>query len=171
MAGVLKPTAGKITVSGRTLPLLDLGAGFHPDLTGRENIILNGVLLGRTQKQILSKMDAILSFADLGDFIDEPIRIYSGGMVARLGFSVIACLDPEILLIDEVLGVGDKNFQDKCFERILKLKQSGVTIVFISHNLQDILKICDRVLWIADHGVKMDGEPKAVVDAYSQSKN
>ena len=168
IAGVLRPTRGKITAHGKILPLLDLGAGFHPDLTGEENIILAGVLLGHTRSAMYKKREEIAKFAELGGFIEEPIRVYSHGMLARLGFSVIACLDPEILLIDEVLGVGDVDFRKKSFNKILELKKSGVTIVFVSHLLDDILKICDRVLWIENHTTQMLGPAQTVVETYSK---
>ncbi len=169
ISGVLKPTSGRITTQGKILPLLDLGAGFHPDLTGRENIFLNGILLGHTRKLMKKKISEIIAFADLGDFIEEPTRIYSNGMLARLGFSVIVCLEPEVLLIDEVLGVGDIDFQKKCFNKMLELKKSGVTIVFVSHALDDILRICDQVLWIENHGVRMHGPAADVVAVYSKT--
>lgn len=169
LAGVLKPTRGKVTVRGKVLPLLDIGAGFHPDLTGIENIVLSGVLLGHTRSAMLKKTGQIAEFAQLGEFIEEPVRVYSRGMLARLGFSVIACLEPEILLIDEVLEVGDIDFRKKSFHKILELKKSGVTIIFVSHILEDILKISDRVLWIENHGIKMLGDPETVVAQYFAS--
>ncbi len=169
ISGVLRPTCGRIMVKGKILPLLDLGAGFHPDLTGRENIILNAVLLGHTRKNIYKKMDEIIEFASVGDFLEEPVRVYSGGMTARLGFAVVACLEPEILLIDEVLGVGDIDFRKKCFDKMLAFKKSGVTIVFVSHILEDIAKICDRVLWVENHSVKMIGPTKDVLEAYQRT--
>lgn len=167
IAGVLKPSTGKVIVKGRVSPLLELGAGFHPDLTGRENIILNGVLLGLTRAEVLARMAGIIEFSELKNFIDQPIRIYSSGMLARLGFSVIASLDPELLLIDEILAVGDIGFQKKCLEKIYEFKKSGVTIVFVSHSLEDVNRICDRVAWIEGHTIKMIGETKDVVIHYS----
>jgi len=168
MAGVLKPTRGKVIVKGRISPLLELGAGFHHELTGRENILLNGVLMGLTRAEVSRKMSAIIEFSELGDFIDQPIRVYSSGMLARLGFSVVAHLDPEILLIDEVLAVGDMNFQKKCIDKMLGFKKGGVTMVFVSHSMPDIERICDRVMWIDNHSVKMVGTPKDVVLNYSK---
>ena len=167
IAGVLKPSKGKVTVKGRISPLLELGAGFHPELTGRENVMLNGVLLGLTRIKVLKKMDEIIEFSELGEFIDQPMRVYSSGMLARLGFSVISSLEPEILLIDEILAVGDMNFQKKCLDKMMGFKKSGVTMVFVSHSMQDIERICDRVMWIESHIIKMIGEPKAVVDSYT----
>jgi lipopolysaccharide transport system ATP-binding protein len=166
MAGVLKPSKGKVVIKGRVSPLLELGGGFHPELTGRENIILNGVLLGLRRKEVLIKMDKIVEFSEIGDFIDQPIRVYSSGMLARLGFSVVASLDPEILLIDEILAVGDINFQKKCLDRMMGFKKTGVTIVFVSHSMEDIKRICDRVIWIDSHHIKMIGPPQEVVENY-----
>jgi len=169
IAGVLKPSTGKVIVKGRIAPLLELGAGFHPELTGRENIILNGVLLGLTRAEVLARMAGIIDFSELKDFIDQPIRIYSSGMLARLGFSVIASLDPEILLIDEVLAVGDMAFQKKCLEKMYEFKKSGVTIVFVSHSLEDVARICDRVAWIDNHTIKSLGSPSEIITTYLAS--
>jgi len=166
IAGVLKPDSGRIVVQGRVSPLLELGAGFHPDLTGRENIVLNGVLLGMTKREVLAKMEEIIEFSGLGDFIDEPIRTYSSGMVARLGFSVIAHLEPEILLIDEVLAVGDAEFQKKSFHKILEFKKKGVTIVIVSHALDSLAKLCDRALLLEGGYIKLDAKPEEVISAY-----
>ncbi len=169
MAGVLKPSKGKVVINGRISPLLELGGGFHPELTGRENILLNGVLLGLTRAEVFAKMDEIIDFSEIRDFIDQPIRVYSSGMLARLGFSVVASLDPEILLIDEILAVGDINFQKKCLERMMAFKKRGVTIVFVSHSMEDIIRICDRVAWIEDRRIKKEGQPLEVVEAYLQT--
>jgi len=168
IAGVIKPTSGVIEVNGRVSPLLELGAGFHYELTGRENILLNGVLLGLTKKEVLEKMDSIIEFSELGEFIEQPIRTYSSGMLARLGFSVVAHLDPDILLIDEMLAVGDNAFQQKCLKKMLEFKDRGVTMVFVSHSMDDIKKICDRVIWIKDHQIKQIGNPEEVVQNYIQ---
>lgn len=166
IAGVLKPSSGRLVVKGRISPLLELGAGFHPELTGRENVILNGVLLGLNKSEVLKKMGEIIEFSELGEFIDQPLRVYSSGMLARLGFAVVAHLDPEILLIDEVLAVGDMEFQKKCLDKMMGFKKSGVTIVFVSHSMLDVERICDRVMWIEDHCVKMTGKPKEVIAGY-----
>ncbi|MBI4641033.1 MAG: ABC transporter ATP-binding protein [Candidatus Tectomicrobia bacterium] len=169
IAGVLRPSKGRVIVKGRISPLLELGAGFHPELTGRENIMLNGVLLGLTRSEVSKKMDEIMEFSELGDFIDQPVRVYSSGMLARLGFSVIAHLDPEIFLIDEILAVGDMEFQKKCLEKMMSFKKSRVTMIFVSHSIEDIVRICDRAMWIDNHTVKMIGEPDDVVMSYSRS--
>jgi lipopolysaccharide transport system ATP-binding protein len=166
MAGVLKPTDGKVTVRGRISPLLELGAGFHPELKGRENIVLNGVLLGLPRAIVRKKLDEIIHFSELGDFIDQPIRVYSSGMLARLGFSVVACLEPEILLIDEILSVGDLDFQKKSLEKMLSFKNGRTTIVFVSHGLRDVERLCDRVIWIQDRQIRMTGSPREVISHY-----
>ncbi len=166
IAGVLKPSKGEVIVKGRISPLLELGAGFHPELTGRENIMLNGVLLGLTRSDVLKKIDEIIDFSELDEFIDQPIRTYSSGMLARLGFSVASSLNPEILLIDEILAVGDKLFQKKSKEALLKLINGGVTTVFVSHDLESVKEICHRAIWL-DHGkVRAEGEPGKVVEQY-----
>lgn len=166
VAEVLKPTSGKVVIKGRVTPFLELGAGFHSELNGQENIILNGILLGLTKKEVLRKMDEIVGFSELGDFIYQPIRTYSGGMLARLGFSVAAHLDPEILLIDEILSVGDDKFQKKCLDKMMDFKKKGITIVFVSHVLADIQKMCDRVAWIGEHSIQSIGDPAEIIKAY-----
>jgi len=167
IAGVLKPNKGKVTIRGRVSPLLELGAGFHPDLTGKENIMLNGVLMGLSRNEVYRKLDEIIYFSELEDFIDQPIRTYSSGMLARLGFSVVSSLDPELLLIDEVLAVGDSQFHKKCIQRMLDFKQAGVTIVFVSHSMENVLRICSRAMWIHNHRRKMLGDTESVVTNYS----
>lgn len=167
IAGVLKPTRGKIVIRGRIAPLLSLGAGFHPDLTGRDNIVLNGVLMGLTRREVMRKMDEIIAFSELDEFIDSPLRIYSSGMIARLGFSVVAHLDPEILLIDEVLAVGDIRFRKKCTQKLMELKNSDVTIVLVTHSTEQLPGLCDRALWIENHHVRMIGDPYTIHQAYS----
>lgn len=166
IAGVIRASLGSVTVRGRISPLLELGSGFHPELTGRENIELNGVLLGLSRRQVMEKMELIAEFSEIGEYIDQPIRMYSSGMLARLGFSIVAHLDPEILLIDEVLAVGDLAFQKKCTERMQLFKNSGVTMVLVSHALEDITDLCDRVLWIDGRRARMMGPPGEVVEAY-----
>ncbi|MEE9613837.1 MAG: ABC transporter ATP-binding protein [Thermodesulfobacteriota bacterium] len=167
IAGVLRQSKGRIAVSGRVSPILELGGGFHPELTGEENIVLNGVLLGLRKKEVERRLDEIVGFSELGEFIDQPIRTYSSGMLARLGFSVVVHLDPEILLIDEVLAVGDTKFQKKCIDKMLAFKRDGITMVFVSHAMDDIEKICDRVVWIEDHSIKMEGKTREVVEGYT----
>ena len=167
MAGVLKPTEGQVIVRGRASALLELGAGFHSELTGRENIVLNGIILGLTKIDVLRRLDEIIEFSELEEFIDQPIRVYSSGMLARLGFSVVAHLDPDILLIDEILAVGDIDFQKKCINKMMGFKRNGITIVFVSHSMNDIKMICDRVMWIENHTVKMLEKPETTVGAYT----
>jgi lipopolysaccharide transport system ATP-binding protein len=162
----LKPTEGSVTVNGKVAPLLELGGGFHAELTGRENIVLNGILLGMTKSEVKRKIDEIIEFSELGSFIEQPIRMYSSGMLARLGFSVIANLEPDILLIDEILAVGDKDFQKKCLEKMKEFKKLGVTMVLVSHNMGDVEMMCDRAIWIEDHYQKMDGKPSEVIQNY-----
>lgn len=150
IAGVIKPSKGKVTVHGRVAPLLELGAGFHHDLTGRENAVLNGILLGMTRAEIMARLDQVLAFAELGEFIDQPIRTYSTGMMARLGFSVAVHTNPEILLVDEILAVGDESFQRKCFAKMNEFKERGVTIILISHDRTTMERFCDRIIEIKD---------------------
>jgi lipopolysaccharide transport system ATP-binding protein len=166
IAGVLTPSSGSVEVNGRVSPLLELGSGFHQELTGAENIELNGVLLGLSRRQVSERLKAIIEFSGLEDYIHQPIRTYSSGMLARLGFSIVAHLDPHILLIDEVLAVGDLSFQKKCTERLERFKKNGVTMVFVSHSMEDVTSLCDRVMWIEDHTVRMIGPSEQVVKAY-----
>lgn len=166
MARILEPTSGEITVNGRVSALLELGAGFHPDLTGRENVYLNGSLLGLRREEVRRHFDEIVAFSELEDFIDMPVKHYSSGMYVRLGFAVAVHLQPEILLIDEVLAVGDAAFQTKCMDRIAKLRREGVTIVFVSHDLGSVQSLCEHAIWF-DHGVAAEhGHPTDVVMAY-----
>ncbi|NQE80060.1 ABC transporter ATP-binding protein [Pantoea ananatis] len=169
VAGVLRPTEGTVKVKGRVASMLELGGGFHPELTGRENIVLNATLLGLRRKELKGKIDKIIEFSELGEFIDEPIRVYSSGMLAKLGFSVITQVDPDILIIDEVLAVGDISFQKKCIETINEFRNKGVTILFVSHNLGDVEKVCDRVIWIENHKLKQSGNCKQVIDSYKKA--
>jgi lipopolysaccharide transport system ATP-binding protein len=169
IAGVLKPSKGSIEVRERVSPLLELGSGFHPELTGRENIELNGVLLGLSRAEVLDKMDDIISFSEIGEYIDQPIRTYSSGTMARLGFSVVAHLDPKLMLIDEVLAVGDLAFQDKCMKKMQNFKENHVTMVLVSHSPETVETVCDRVMWIDNHRVRMLGEPKEVVAAFKEA--
>ena len=166
IAQVMRPTSGSVSVNARVSSLLELGAGFHPDLTGRENLELYGVVLGFTRAEVADKADSIIEYSGLGDDIDVPIRFYSSGMLARLGFSIIAHLDPEILLIDEVLAVGDHVFQKKCLETMDLFRKQGKTMIVVSHSSHDIKKLCDRVFWIDQHEIKAVGLPEDVIKLY-----
>ncbi len=168
VAGISKPTAGRILVRGKVSALIELGAGFHPEITGRENVFINGIMLGLTKKEISAKFDDIVAFAELKDFIDAPVKTYSSGMYMRLGFSVAINVNPDILLIDEVLAVGDAAFVPKCLDRIDDFRRREKTILFVSHDLATVEKICDRVVWLKSGRVMMIGEPKRIVDAYLQ---
>jgi len=168
--GSSRPTSGQVQVQGRIGALLELGAGFHPDLTGRENIVLNASLLGLTRKEIREKMDDIIAFTELGQFIDIPIRNYSSGMHVRLGFSVAIHIDPEILIVDEALSVGDASFQQKCTNRLRKIKETGVTFLVVSHSMDTLKSLCDELVWL-DHGqMKMKGPAQQVAEAYLKSQ-
>jgi lipopolysaccharide transport system ATP-binding protein len=166
MLGTILPSKGSVNIIDRVTPLLELGGGFHPDLTGRENVVLNGVLLGFTKQDVLKQMSSIIDFSEMDDFVDVPVRTYSSGMYLRLAFSVAIHTDPKILIIDEILSVGDEGFQRKSREAMLKLIKAGVTTVLVSHNLQSVQEICTRVLWL-DHGeLIVEGEPAPVIEAY-----
>ena len=168
IAQVMRPTSGNVTVNARVSSLLELGAGFHTDLTGPENLELYGVVLGFTRAEVAKKADSIIDYSGLGEDIDVPIRFYSSGMLARLGFSIIAHLDPQILLIDEVLAVGDHVFQDKCLKTMNLFRQQGKTMIIVSHSSSDIEKLCDRVFWIEQHEIKAVGSPEEVINLYHQ---
>jgi len=168
IAGIAKPTAGRVRTVGKISALIELGAGFHPEITGRENVFINGIMLGLTKKEIGRKFDEIVRFAELEEFIDAPVKTYSSGMYMRLGFSVAINVNPDILLTDEVLSVGDAAFVPKCLDKIDDFRRRKKTIVFVSHDLETVKKICDRVAWIKDGRIKMLGEPKRTVDAYLQ---
>jgi ABC-type polysaccharide/polyol phosphate transport system ATPase subunit len=161
-----RPTRGTVTVSGRLSPLLELGAGFHERLTGRENALLNAVLLGLTKREALERMDAIIDFAELHEFIDEPMHTYSSGMYVRLGFSVAVHVDADILLVDEVLAVGDAEFQQKCFRHVERLRERGVTIVLVSHDLEAVQRFCDRAILVEHGRIAAEGPPCAVIESY-----
>ena len=169
IAQVLMPTSGKVEINGKISPLLELGAGFHHDLTGRENIVLNALLLGMRKKDILEKIEEIIDYSELRDYIDQPVRMYSSGMLARLGFSIAIQTDPEILLIDEVLSVGDQSFQKKSKDKIFEFKNRGKTIIFVSHDIGAIEELCTKVIWIEEHKVKMIGEAKEVTAKYKEN--
>jgi ABC-2 type transport system ATP-binding protein/lipopolysaccharide transport system ATP-binding protein len=166
MAGIHRPTSGQVTTKGRISALLELGAGFHPELSGRENIYLNGSILGLTRRELRTKIDDIIDFAGLGQFIDSPVKVYSSGMYVRLGFAVAVHVNPEILIIDEVIAVGDEEFQRRCFDHLYKLRREGLTIVLVSHSLGLMESMCDRVAWF-DHGVlQEEGDASHVVRSY-----
>lgn len=157
---ILYPDSGTIEVRGRVSSLLELGAGFHPDLSGRENINVNASVFGLSQKEIARKMETIIRFSELGEYIDNPVRTYSTGMYMRLAFSIAINVDADIVLIDEILTVGDAYFQEKCFDKLMEIKRSGITIVLVSHSLEQIEKICDKCIWIADGRIREIGTPK-----------
>lgn len=169
-AGIIRPSSGRIEVRGRLSALLELGAGFHPDLTGKENIWLNASILGLTNTEISDIYDDIVDFSELGEFINMPVKHYSSGMYMRLGFSVAVHISPDVLLIDEILAVGDQSFQDKCIERVHDLKATGTTVVFVSHNPAMVLSLCERALWIKDGRLVADGPSQEVVKKYLASQ-
>lgn len=170
IARVMRPTEGRVWVKGVVAPLLEFGAGFHPDLTGRENIFLNGALLGFTNDEMQEKYDRIVDFAELWEFIDVPVRNYSSGMAARLGFAVATDIDPDILILDEVLSVGDESFQRKSLARMEDFRDRGATIILVSHNMETILEMCDRSVWL-DHGkITVVGNTSEVVPAYQEAQ-
>ena len=169
VSGVMKPTEGKITVAGNICPMIELGAGFDMDLTARENIYLNGSILGYSREFIDQKFDEIVSFSELQDFLEVPVRNFSSGMVARLAFSIATQVDPEILIVDEILSVGDADFQEKSRKRMLELMSGGTTVLFVSHSLQQIREMCDRVVWLEHGEVQMVGETKEICDQYEKS--
>lgn len=168
VASVQKPTTGRVTINGRVSPLLELGAGFDNDLTGRENILLNGLILGYNRELIKEKMEDIIDFAELKEFIDIPIKNYSSGMKARLGFSIATAKVPEILIVDEVLSVGDGRFKKKSEEKMIELIKSDATVLFVSHSLDQIRRLCTKVIWLEKGRVKMNGETNIVCDEYEK---
>ena len=166
MTKILYPNKGTLETHGKLTSLLELGAGFHPDFTGRENIYFNAAIFGLTRQEIDKRIDEIIEFSELGDFIDNPVRTYSSGMYMRLAFSIAINVDAEILLIDEILAVGDQHFQDKCFAKLKEMKESEKTIVIVTHSLGQVRELCDRAIWIYNGEVRMDGTPNEVVDEY-----
>lgn len=163
---IIYPDEGEITTRGRISGLIELGAGFHPDMTGRENIYINASIYGLSRKEIDERLEKIIEFSGLGDFIDAPVRTYSSGMYMRLGFSVAINVDADILLIDEILAVGDGEFQAKCLRALQEVKKTGATIIVVSHSLSQIEDICEKSYWIDDGKLRMEGEPKTVHEAY-----
>jgi len=171
LAGIYRPTSGSIVANGRISALLELGAGFHGELTGRENVYLNGAILGLSRKQIQEAMEEIISFAGLDEFIDVPVKVYSSGMYVRLGFSIAVTVDPEILIVDEIIAVGDEEFQRKCFDHLYELRRKGTTIVLVTHSLGLVADLCDQAAWL-DHGrVKSVGPAREVIDDYLEAVN
>ena len=166
MTKIIYPNKGKIVTNGKLTSLLELGAGFHDDFTGRENIYFNASIFGLTRKEIDNRIDDIIKFSELENFIDNPVRTYSSGMYMRLAFSVAINVEADILLIDEILAVGDQHFQTKCFDKLEELKKSGKTIVIVSHSLDSVKKLCDRAIWINKGHVEMDGKTEKVIEKY-----
>jgi lipopolysaccharide transport system ATP-binding protein len=167
-AGVYKPTSGTVAVGGTVAPLIELGAGFHQELTGRENILINGLLLGLSRRAILEREAAIIEFSEIGDFVDAPVKQYSSGMYMRLAFAVATEVDPDILLVDEILAVGDAGFQEKCFERIQSFRARGKTILLVSHNMDMVRHFCDRVLLMKAGELVADGPAERVIAQYQE---
>lgn len=166
ISGIMEPTEGKVTVGGNIVPMLELGSGFDMDLTGKENIFLNGAILGYSKEFLEAKYDEILEFSELGDFIYSPIRNYSSGMMMRLAFSIATVIEPEILIVDEILAVGDENFQKKSKARMLELMGGGTTVLLVSHDMNQIREMCDRVVWLDGGTVRLFGETQEVCDQY-----
>jgi ABC-2 type transport system ATP-binding protein len=169
LAGTVTPSTGRIWARGRIAPLLELGSGFHPDLTGRENVFLNAAILGIRRQEAARRLDDIVAFAEVGEFLDTPVKFYSSGMAVRLGFAIAVNVDPEIMLVDEVLAVGDEEFQRKCLERMQAFRDEGRTVVLVTHALEQAVAFCDRAL-VLDHGrLTYDGPAAGVADAYHHS--
>ena len=169
LARILRPDTGSVSVTGKMSALLELGAGFHPELSGRENVFLNGAILGLKQKELMARFDDIVDFAGIGQYIDEPVKNYSSGMYVRLGFSVAINVDPDILLVDEVLAVGDEAFQRKCLERFADLKRNGKTVIIVSHSMGSVVTMCDHAIWFKKGHKMADGDPRQVIEAYTGS--
>ena len=169
ISGILRPHQGSITVNGSVAPLIELGAGFDPELTARENIFLNGCVLGHTEKFMQEHFDEIVDFAELHDFLDSPIKNYSSGMKARLGFSVATMVRPEILIIDEILAVGDYKFRRKCEQRMNEMLSGGTTLLYVSHNIDEVRRLCNHAIWLDKGVARMQGEANAVCDAYMEA--
>lgn len=166
MTKIIYPNKGKIITNGKLTSLLELGAGFHPDFSGRENIYFNASIFGLTRKQIDERIEKIIEFSELGTYIDNPVRTYSSGMYMRLAFAVAINVDADILLVDEVLAVGDQHFQDKCIAKMKELKEEGKTMVFVTHSLGTVKDFCNRAVWLNNGEIKMDGEPEEVIEEY-----
>ncbi|MCI8352153.1 MAG: ABC transporter ATP-binding protein [Clostridia bacterium] len=166
MTKIIYPNKGKITTNGKLTSLLELGAGFHPDFSGRENIYFNASIFGLTKKEIDERLDNIIEFSELGSYIDNPVRTYSSGMYMRLAFSVAINVNADILLIDEILSVGDQHFQEKCFNKMRELKEQGKTMVFVTHSMESVKNLCDRAVWLYEGQIRMDGNTEEVVNEY-----
>ena len=166
MTKIIYPNKGEIVTNGKLTSLLELGAGFHPDFSGRENIYFNASIFGLTRKEIDERLDSIIEFSELGSFIDNPVRTYSSGMYMRLAFSVAINVNADILLIDEILSVGDQHFQEKCFKKMQELKEQGKTMVFVTHSMESVKQLCDRAVWLYNGEIRMDGDTTKVVDEY-----
>ncbi len=168
ITGIIKPTTGSVTVNGSVAPLLNLGAGFDYEATARENIYLNGAIIGYTQKEIKNKFSSIVEFAELENYVDVPLKNFSSGMVARLGFAIAIDVEPDILLVDEILSVGDENFRHKCSQKIEELQKKGVTFIIVSHNMAQIKKLCQRAVWIENGRIVDAGDSKEICDKYQE---
>jgi len=166
---IIYPNEGTIQTNGKLTSLLELGAGFHPDFSGRENIYFNASIFGLNKREIDDRLEDIIEFSELKDFIDNPVRTYSSGMYMRLAFSVAINVDADILLIDEILSVGDEHFQNKCYAKMKELKKQGKTMIFVTHNMSAVKELCDRTIWLCDGKIKMDGETEKVVDTYVET--
>src|SRR6059036_1344877 len=166
MAGITKPTSGTVHVDGRISALIELGAGFHPEISGRENVFINGIMLGLTRREIQERFDDIVDFAELREFIDAPVKTYSSGMYMRLGFAVAIHVDPDVLLVDEVLAVGDEGFTHKCLDKFAEFKRRGKTILLVTHSLGLVERFCDEALWLDAGRIRGSGDPKRIVGAY-----
>ena len=171
VAGILKPRTGTVSVKGRNAPLIELGSGFDPELTGRENVYLNGTLLGMSNKSLTEKLSGTIEFSELDDFIDAPLRTYSSGMIARFGFAVATDVGLEILIVDEILGVGDNEFQKKCKERIQKFRNSGISILVVSHRMDEIRTMCDQVCWLDKGTIRANGKFESAGLAYEKQSS
>ena len=171
ISGILKPTTGSVQVNGTIVPMLELGSGVDFDLTGRENVFLNGAILGYSEQFLKEKYEEIVAFSELGQFIDVPLRNYSSGMVMRLAFSIATVVQPDILIVDEILAVGDAAFQEKSKRRMLELMGGGTTVLFVSHSIQQIREMCNKVIWLERGGVVMAGDTESICNAYEASAN
>src|SRR4029077_5248973 len=166
VAGITKPTSGSVSVKGRVSALIELGAGFHPEISGRENVFINGIMLGLTKREIQARFEEIVEFAELRDFIDAPVKTYSSGMYMRLGFAVAIHVDPDVLLVDEVLAVGDEGFTHKCLDKFGEFRRRGKTILLVTHSLNLIERFCDDAVWLDAGEKRAEGDPKRVIGAY-----